>query len=313
MRLPDWLVYTVVLTIIVAGLFWAERNARRVPALPSEIAAIEARTGTSPAPGKKAPSAKTPSRKMPVAQPESAEPAEDPAGPLLPDPDPFDERVLVQVGDAEDGIGTAFAINKSGVWLTARHVVDGCTHVSLAIGDGRTVAVEEVRTSNTSDLALLVTDRAPASLELDLDRELRIGEAGYHVGFPQGRSGEAASTLQARSRLVTRGRYAMEEPVLAWAESERSDGIEGTLSGMSGGPVFDKDGAVIGIIVAESPRRGRIYSATPDSIGSFLEAQGLVAPGGDAIPLAASSYITEANRLRDERAVVKVLCRVTYR
>jgi S1-C subfamily serine protease len=301
MRLPDWLVYTVDLTIIVAGLFWAERNAHRSPSQEVEIAVAGVET-----PGASTPAA---AKKLPVARPEKE--AIDPQGPLLPDPDPFDERVMVQVGDAEDGIGTAFAINRSGMWLTARHVVDGCMRVGLSVGDGRMVRVDEVRTSHTSDLALLITDRAPAALELNLDRELRIGEDGYHVGFPQGRSGEASSTLQSRSRLVTRGRYAMEEPVLAWAESGRSEGIEGTLSGMSGGPVFDKDGAVIGVIVAESPRRGRIYTATPDSISSFLEAQGLSAPGGEAYPLAASSYIKEADRMRDERAVVKVLCRVS--
>jgi S1-C subfamily serine protease len=286
MRIPDWLVYTVVLIVIVATLFSQGGDEPADGFAPYEFA--------EPAPGGIDPDAATP-------------------GPPLPDADPFDERVLVQVGDAEDGIGTAFAVNKSGAWLTARHVVDGCLRVGLAVDGGRMVVVNEVRTSPNSDLALLFTDRAPTAVPLDLDRELRIGEAGFHVGFPQGRSGEASSHLLARSRLVTRGRYSMDEPVLAWAESERSDGIEGTLSGMSGGPVFDRDGAVIGVTVAESPRRGRIYTATPDSIGRFLEEQGLVAPAGDARPLAASSYAREADRMRDEKSVVKVLCRVSDR
>lgn len=289
MRIPDWLVYTIVLVVIVATLFarGGDDDFGR-PLAPIHVA-------------ESAPDAS------------DALDADASPGPALPAPDPFDERVLVQVGDAEDGIGTAFAINKSGAWLTARHVVDGCARVGLAVGDGRMVRVDEIRTSANSDLALLITDRAPVSLPLALDRRLRVGESGYHVGFPQGRSGEASSHLLARSKLVTSGRYKMEEPVLAWAESGRSEGIEGTLSGMSGGPVFDKDGAVIGVTVAESPRRGRIYTASPDSISAFLEDQGLVAPGGEAHPLAASSYIHEADRLRDERAVVKVLCRVSDR
>lgn len=79
---------------------------------------------------------------------------------------------------------------------------------------------------------------------------------------------------------------------------------------MSGGPVFDKNGVVIGVTLAESPRSGRIYTATPDSINRFLEQQGLIAPGGEVHPLAASTYAREADLLRDERAVVKVLCRV---
>jgi S1-C subfamily serine protease len=286
MRIPDWLVYAVVLAVIVGTLFWRSGDENLAPGRGAEIAEPERDVSGSGAAER---------------------------GPLLPDADPFDERVLVQVGDAEDGIGTAFAINKSGAWLTARHVVDGCSRVGLAVGDGRMVPVDEVHTSRAFDLALLITDRAPAQVPLDLDRELRVGEAGYHVGFPQGRPGEASSHLLARSKLVTTGRYKMEEPVLAWAESDRSEGIDGTLSGMSGGPVFDRDGAVIGVTVAESPRRGRIYTAAPDSISRFLEEQGLVAPGGDAHPLAASSYTREADSLRDERAVVKVLCRVSDR
>lgn len=279
MRLPDWLIYSVVLVVIVAALFVQGGEDTGLP----EGAPVEVATPLEP----------------------GAEP-----GPLLPNPEALDERVLVQVGDAEDGIGTAFAINKSGLWLTARHVVDGCSMVGLAVGDGRMVKVDDVRTSTNSDLALLVTDRAPTAVQLDLDRELRLGEEGYHVGFPQGHSGEASSRLLERSNLITRGRYTMEEHVLAWGETGRSDGIDGTLSGMSGGPVFDREGTVIGVTVAESPRRARIYTAAPDSIRSFLEDQGVIAQGGEARAIAASSYIAEADRLRRDKAVVKVLCRV---
>lgn len=300
MRIPDWVVYAVVLIVIVGTLFYSGSGEKDKPWQSQNEQIEDAQDFTD--------RGRTPSIDE-GAVTESDAVLEDEGEPL-PDSAPFDERVLVQVGDAEDGIGTAFAINESGAWLTARHVVDGCSRVGLAVGNGRMVRVDEVKTSQNTDLALLLTDRAPTSLPLALDRGLRIGEPGYHVGFPQGRSGEAVSVLESRSNLVTRGRYTMEEPVLAWAERERSEGIEGTLSGMSGGPVFNKDGAVVGVTVAESPRRNRIYTASPDSIRSFLEDLGLVAPGGEAHALSASSYTEEADRLRRERAVVKVLCRV---
>jgi len=295
MRIPDWVVYAIVLVAIVATLFSSGAGDRERPyAIPGPE--------TATPDGPDIDSLDDWASPTPIPLPEP--------GPPLPGSHPFDDRVVVRVEQPEDGIGTAFAINQSGVWLTARHVVDGCTRVQLAVGAGRAVRVDEVRTSPDTDLALLITERAPTALQLGLHRELRVGETAFHVGFPQGDAGEAVSILEARSNLVTRGRYEMEEPVLTWSERGRSEGIEGTLSGMSGGPVFDVDGSVIGVTVAESPRRGRIYSASPDSIRRFLDLQGEVPYGGDARPISASSYGAEADRMRDERAIVKVLCRV---
>lgn len=295
MRIPDWVVYAVVLIAIVGTLFSSgSGDADRPYAIPRPEIAIPDSPDVDTLDDWASPT--------PIPLPEP--------GPPLPGSHPFDDRVVVQVDQPEDGIGTAFAINRSGVWLTARHVVDGCTRVGLAVGSGRMVRVDEVRTSPDTDLALLITDRAPTALPLALTRELRVGETAFHVGFPQGNSGEAVSILEARSNLVTRGRYEMEEPVLTWSERGRSEGVDGSLSGMSGGPVLDVDGAVIGVTVAESPRRGRIYSASPDSIRRFLDLQGEVPYGGDARPISASSYEAEADRMRDERAIVKVLCRV---
>jgi len=293
MRFPAAVVYVIIIAIVVGTLVISGTFQSPGPDLaPAERA--DAVAGASP------------------SDPDTAPGSHNLTGLALPPPHPLDELATIQIGDAEDGIGTAFAINESGAWLTARHVVDGCSRVGLAVGNGRMVRVDEVRTSKNSDLALLITDRAPVALQLDLERELRVGESGYHVGFPQGISGEAASILESRSNLVTRGRYQMEEPVLAWVEKARSEGFVGTISGMSGGPVLDDAGAVIGVTVAESSRRGTIYTASPDSIRRFLDAQGYLAPGGDARPISTSSYAAEADRLRDAHAVVKVLCRVNH-
>ncbi len=281
MRIPDWIVYTVVLVVVVSALF-VRGDAPRSTERRHDSPGINETTQRIP------------------------------PGPVLPPPRPLDERVLVQVGDAESGVGTAFAINTSGVWLTARHVVDGCQDVGLVVGGGRLLRASDVRTSPDTDLALLFTNRAPHALPLNLDKEFHVGDRGFHVGFPQGLPGEASSQLTGRSRLVTDGRYRLDEQVFAWVETDRSFGAERTLSGMSGGPVLDANGAVVGVTIAESPRRQRVYSAPPESIARFLESQGLSAPGEDARPLVASSWETEADRLRRELAVVKVVCRVDH-
>jgi hypothetical protein len=128
------------------------------------------------------------------------------------------------------------------------------------------------------------------------------------MGFPQGQPGEAASRLIGRERLVARGRYHVEEPVLAWAEVGRTAGLFGTLAGMSGGPVLDAQGRVIGITVAESARRGRIYTAAPSSILSLLKME-RIAPAGEPVGrLSLTNYGPAADKLRRSLEVAQVVC-----
>lgn len=233
------------------------------------------------------------------------------AGAALAPPSRFDEQVLIQAASPRDGVGTAFAISEEGFWLTARHVVDGCKNVGLFVRTGEYVRAEEVVIDDTFDLALIRTKHAPSPVQLNLSDDLRIGIEGFHVGFPQGKPGEAAAKLQSRSNLVTSGRYKNRESVLTWAELGRTRGLGGSLGGISGGPVYDQDGAVRGVVLAESPRRGRIYSAAPDTIKAFLDAQGIAYSGEQARGFSLRNYGGEADRARRIGQVVKVACRVT--
>ena len=231
-------------------------------------------------------------------------------GPMLPPPSPLDEQVLVHVNEPKDGIGTAFAINTKGQWVTARHVVDGCDSVGLLVAPGQYVPVETVTVDPAHDLALLSTGRSPNPVRLDLGSPLKVGTEGYHVGYPQGRPGEVATRLMARSKLITRGRRDGSEPILAWAEVGRTRGLEGTLGGISGGPVFDHNGRVRGVVVAESPRRGRIYTAAPDSVEAFLTSLGVSAEDGPADEFDDTTYGPSSDSARRRLQVVKVACKV---
>jgi serine protease Do len=74
-----------------------------------------------------------------------------------------------------------------------------------------------------------------------------------------------SSRLLGRETLQVRGRGKHDEPVLAWAEVGRTEGLEGTLAGLSGAPALDRQGQVLGVTIAEAPRRGRIYTTSPET------------------------------------------------
>jgi serine protease Do len=230
-------------------------------------------------------------------------------GAFLPPPSIYDPEVLVEVGPVASGLGSAFAISEDGWWLTARHVVDACDTVGLIVSRGAATQVDRVVPALFADLALLKTDRAPVALAIDTsERRFQIGQRAYHVGFPQGRPGEAYSRLLGRETLVASGRYELEEPVLAWAELGRTSGLPGSLAGISGGPALSSNGQVIGVTVAESARRGRIYTAAPSSILRLLSVEGVEAQGVPAPRMSPEEYGQRADDLRRALAVAQVVC-----
>jgi len=231
-------------------------------------------------------------------------------GAMLPPPSAFDERVLVQVSSPKSGIGTAFAINGEGQWLTARHVVEGCNDISLLVAPNQYAPARSVTISEQFDLALIETETSPNPAPINTENDLRIGTYGFHVGYPQGRPGEAASRLMARSNLISRGQRSNSESVLAWAETGRTRGLLGSLGGLSGGPVYDQDGNVRGVIVAESARRGRIYTAAPETVARFIKATGVETFGEPPRNFSKDTYGREADHARRNLQVVKVACSV---
>jgi serine protease Do len=267
--IPDWLLYIIVITVIVFVLFRVDRREDAPEALPDA--------------------------------PET--------GAFLPPPSQYDPAVLVEVGPVASGMGSAFAISQDGWWLTARHVVDGCQHVGLVVSRGSAARVVDVKRALFADIALLRTESAPVSLAIDTsERRFQIGQRAFHVGFPQGRPGEAYSRLIGRETLIARGRYDIEEPVLAWAELGRTSGLRGSLAGISGGPALAANGQVIGITVAESARRGRIYTAAPSSIMRLLRVEQVAAQGAPAEQLTPDNYGQASDDLRRNLAVAQVVC-----
>lgn len=229
----------------------------------------------------------------------------EPLGPVT----PFDPTVVVDApeGDVQPQMGTAFSVASDGRWITARHVVEGCRQPALVIDKNRALAAD-VRLAARADVALLLTDGGPPALPVAKNESLFKGQRAYHPGYPQGKPGAVASRLIGRETLRLKGRGSYEEPVLAWAESGRTKGLQGTLSGLSGAPVLDRQGRVLGVTIAEAPRRGRIYTTAPDS---FIAAVGKELANEDEIlgqAVTTRNYGAVSDQLRRELRVAQVVC-----
>jgi len=184
--------------------------------------------------------------------------------------------------------------------------VDGCARAAIVVAPGRGVAANVTLDPN-SETAILTTDGGAPPLPLGLTTALRRGERAFHPGFPQGRPGEASSRLIGRENLVVHGRGARTESVLVWAETGRTDGLKGTLGGLSGAPALDADGRVIGVTIAEAPRRGRIYTTAPELTARTL-ASLKGSPAAQGAPITAQNYGRVADDMRRSLRIAQVVC-----
>lgn len=268
-RPPPWLVYpTSVLTLLLAAL--AARGHADAPAPPPPLSVSE--------------------------------------GAVLTAASPIDPSLIVKLrrrrGDAS---GTAFSVADSGVWLTARHVVDHCARAAIMVNQTQGVAAT-VRLAPRGEAAVLITaDGAPA-LPLATG-PLRRGELSYEAGYPRGRPGEVAGRLLGRGTLYLRGRGQRNVAVLIWAEVGRTEGLRGALRGMSGAPALDGQGRVVGVAVAEAPRRGRLYTTTPEAISAALAAaKAHRARHAAGLTLTPDNYGLAADNLRRALRIAPVVC-----
>jgi S1-C subfamily serine protease len=229
--------------------------------------------------------------------------------------DPQDLPVSVVFEDdpqpRADGIGTAFAIADGRLWATARHVVGRCDAVYFVEGDEAIARAERVVLHRHADVAVLAGTLSGAPLPVAPEVSAP-GDYGYHYGFPQDQR------VAVRSRLVgvigtrTRGDWTGEEPMAVWVEEARAPRLRGTLGGMSGGPVLNAAGSVVGITVREDARRGRILSAHPDTLAAVLR-QPEVPGGVDPPRIDPRSFAAQESALIDGGRVRQLWCDVAGR
>jgi serine protease Do len=205
----------------------------------------------------------------------------------LPAAAPGDPLISVEAETLKPGeiaFGTSFSI-APGAWLTARHVANGeCQRVVLIV-NGRKVPAQIAYLHPQADLALLKTANASGpALPLGTGA-VEENEIGYTFGYPKERLGGTQDRLMGRSRMRLSGEINGTGPVLTWAEVARYPDDLPALSGMSGGPVFDEHGKIIGIMVAASVRRGRIHTVAPEILQATARSFALSNASANAAPV----------------------------
>ena len=101
-----------------------------------------------------------------------------------------------------------------------------------------------------------------------------------------------------------RGRGAATFPIQVWAAKEIPASLS-SLGGLSGGPAFDETGRVIGVTIAESPRRGRVATTQARLSSEMIDLAGVSrqfsidARNADPVPnLTPSTYREKGDALR---------------
>ena len=225
-----------------------------------------------------------------------------------------DPGFSIKVDHVGNSTGTAFSIDQGGRWLTARHVIEGCTRVIIRTGPRKGMRVTRIVSHPNADLSVLWTGNGAPALPLS-DADLKYGQDGFHFGFPKGKPGAVYSHLLGRRNMRISGLYRTSEPVIAWSQRVRVPDFGPDLGGISGGPVLNNRGGVIGVTVAGAPRRGRAYTSAPLTIAQLVQrARVTVAhepPGArpEAL-LTQAGFSRHGKDLRAKLTVAQVICLV---
>ncbi len=149
-------------------------------------------------------------------------------------------------GGSGEGLGSGVVINDSGDILTSLHVVDGATEIQIIYADGTKAKGEILAVQAEDDIAVLGSDQLPEVLVpavLGNPDAMRVGDEAFAVGNPFGLySSVSAGVISGFGRKF--------RPEGRKQELDHLIQIDAAVNpGNSGGPLLNRYGQVIGIVV----------------------------------------------------------------
>jgi serine protease Do len=181
---------------------------------------------------------------------------------------PFTPGSLISVQKIDNPAmtGTAFSVGQGGQWIVSRQSLKDCPNPYLAIGGNLGVRFKIRKSADLANYQMGITSGGARPLPLAPVADLKPGTRGFMPGYLNDSVGEATGRLIGPTLYRKSKRFQKDEQVLAWAESGHTYGINGSLNRLQGGPTLNSASQVIGITLRHNPRRGRIYSSTPQTL-----------------------------------------------
>ncbi len=148
----------------------------------------------------------------------------------------------------QQGMGSGFIIDASGIIMTNNHVVKDADEVIVTLHDGRKFTAHDIKTDPRTDVAILRIDGAAGlkAAKLGDSHQIEVGDWVLAVGSPFGYDlTVTAGIISAKGRGI--------------GAVEREDFLQTDAAinpGNSGGPLLNLNGEVIGINTAISSRSG---------------------------------------------------------
>ena len=151
-----------------------------------------------------------------------------------------------------DGLGSGVLVSRDGLVMTASHVVQTADRIEVLFSDGQTSPARVVSSLTRADVALLQLENPPKGIE-----PARLGNSSLaHVGDPVFVVGAPYALYHSLTSGHLSARRKFTNAFTGGVQIEFLQTDAAINSGNSGGPLFDMDGRVIGIVSHIHSRSG---------------------------------------------------------
>jgi S1-C subfamily serine protease len=158
---------------------------------------------------------------------------------------------------ADGGLGSGVVVSTQGEILTALHVVSGASIIKVTFADGTKTTAKIASSQPPNDIAVLQPAKLPSVLVpavLGNPSTVQVGDEAYAFGNPFGLYGSlSAGVVSGLNRSFQADGSNQEIQNLIQIDAAVNPGN-------SGGPLLNRDGQVIGIVVAVlNPTQARFF------------------------------------------------------